>query len=311
MLKTKLKSFIIASLIGGTLLIPGKVQAFQVNNNQTVDANKVWTITFTDEVGFDDLTKKGIKVLDKEGNAINVTLGLGADNKSIIVIPPQNGYKPGESYKILVDTAAHSKKGKAMKQQRVMDFNIKTESSSNIGNKYVFTSDEDLNKKEFIDLKSGEVIFDGNDVTAKLALRHIPDKLVFNSISTPDNRIEYSWEVKISDGKNQYILWANHTKFPGDKEIELPLLNGVQVSVDKVDEGSFLHQNYSSLSIADGTLEFDKEHNSLILHGQVPGLDVNNISYIEVESAYDTIDENDIDGDYSSDKVLVLDKLSK
>lgn len=313
MLKTKLKSLVIASLVGGLLLFPGKAKAFQVNDNQTVDANKIWTVRFTDEVGFDDLTKSGIKVVDSNGNTVNVVLSLGVDNRSIIVTPPQEGYEAGEAYKIVVDTNAHSKKGKSMKQQRVMNFNIKDNSSSNIGNTYTFTSDEDLSEKEFVDLKSGEVKFDGNNVTAKLNLREIPDKLVFNNASTLDYRVEYSWEIQIGDGKNQYILWASHAKFPGDEQIELPISQGVKVNVNKVDEGSLLEGNYSTSVIGEATLKIDEANNSLTISGQIPGLDVNNISYIKVAAVYDTIssEDDDAEGEYSSDEMLLLDKLTK
>ena len=101
-----------------------KVSAFQIADNQTVDTNKIWTIRFTNEVGYDDLTKQGTTVVDSKGNMVNVTLSLGQDSKSIVVTAPQGGYKSGENYTLSIGKNVHSKNGKTLKQIRKINFNI-------------------------------------------------------------------------------------------------------------------------------------------------------------------------------------------
>lgn len=280
-------------------LITSKANAFQVTDGQTVDTNKTWTIRFTDEVGFDDLTKEGITVTDSKGAKAAVTVSAGTDNKSVIVNAPQGGYTPGESYTLTIGTNAHSKEGKSLKQQRTLHFNIKNSSD---GKTYNFTSDEDLSLKEFVDLKGGEINFNGSNVTAKLKLRGIPAKLNFNKSTTKDKVYEYDWTVFISDGTNEYEMFTYHEKKPGSTETVMPIQDGVASQVNKVYEGSFKQGDWSSEPIGEATLTVDTQNNSLILTGQIPGLDASKVSYLEVEADYDT------EGDYSSDNVIVLDK---
>lgn len=127
-MKNKILLIICISIF--TLLLPNGVKAFQVTDNQTVDSNKVWTIKFTDEVGFDDLTKNSIIITDSKGNKLNVILDLGQDNKTIIVNSPVDGYTEGENYTLSVGKNAHDKKGKQMKQNREIHFNIKKSTSN-------------------------------------------------------------------------------------------------------------------------------------------------------------------------------------
>lgn len=100
------------------------VLAFQINDYQTVDSDKIWTIKFTGQVGFDDLTKQNIVVKDSKGNNVNVSMDLQQDNKSIVVNPPESGYAAGESYTLTIGQKVHSQDGVNMKQQRVLHFNI-------------------------------------------------------------------------------------------------------------------------------------------------------------------------------------------
>lgn len=113
------------------ILVQVKVHAFQITDNQTVDANKTWIIRFTDTVGFDDLTKSAIVVTDSKGSAVKVTTSEGNDSKSILVNAPQGGYTPGESYILNIYIKAHSNKGKNLKQIRSIHFNIDTNDKNN------------------------------------------------------------------------------------------------------------------------------------------------------------------------------------
>jgi Trypsin-like serine proteases, typically periplasmic, contain C-terminal PDZ domain len=119
-------------LVSTLIFIPKNVLAFQVNDNQVVDTNKVWTIRFTGEVGFDSLTQQGITVVDSKDNTVNVSLALGSDNKSITVTPTESGYIPGESYTLTVGKSAHSKNNISMKQDRIIHFSIKLKAINKI-----------------------------------------------------------------------------------------------------------------------------------------------------------------------------------
>ena len=95
-----------------------------IDVEKIVASNKKWTVTFTGDVGYDDLTKNAIIVTDSKGNKTDTTLELGQDNKSIIVYPPTTGYIPGESYTLTVGKQSHNKNGKQMKQDRELHFTI-------------------------------------------------------------------------------------------------------------------------------------------------------------------------------------------
>lgn len=116
------------------ILVQAKVHAFQITDNQTVDVNKTWTISFTDAVSFDDSTKSAIVVTDSKGNPVKVTTSEGNNSKSILVNAPKGGYTPGESYILTIYTSAHSNKGKNLKQIRSIHFNIEASSQNNSGN---------------------------------------------------------------------------------------------------------------------------------------------------------------------------------
>lgn len=117
--------FIAGLVFSMLLLLSPSVKAVNFTDNQTVDANKAWTIKFTDEVGFDDSTKQGITVTDSNGNKVNMGIQLGQDSKTVIVTAPEGGYTPDEKYILTVSSKVHAKNGKSLKHSIVLNFNIK------------------------------------------------------------------------------------------------------------------------------------------------------------------------------------------
>jgi lysophospholipase L1-like esterase len=97
----------------------------ETKNSQAVASDKKWTVTFTGEVGYDDLTKNAIVVTDSKGEKVDITSDPGTDGKSIIINPPTTGYVSEESYTLTVGKQAHNKNGKQMKQDKVLNFTIK------------------------------------------------------------------------------------------------------------------------------------------------------------------------------------------
>lgn len=108
------------------LLFSPSVKAANFTDNQTVNSNKTWTITFTNAIEFDDATKHGVTVTDNVGNAISVGVNLGQDKKTIIVTAPEGGYTAGKSYTLNVGKKIHSIKGKALNNECTLHFNIRS-----------------------------------------------------------------------------------------------------------------------------------------------------------------------------------------
>lgn len=122
--------FIIGTLFSIFLLCSSNVKAVNFTDNQTVDANKTWTIKFNNEIQLDDLTKQSIRVIDNRGNAADVSLKLGQDGKSVIVTAPEYGYGGGKSYTLHVGNKVHSINGKTLKDDCCLNFNIKRKPNS-------------------------------------------------------------------------------------------------------------------------------------------------------------------------------------
>ncbi|OAA90653.1 glycoside hydrolase family 113 [Clostridium ljungdahlii] len=164
---SKFKNVILmAAIFSLFLLISFNVQAASFTDNQTVDSNKTWTIKFTSDIGFDDLTKQSITVTDSKGTKVNVGLQLGQDGRTITVTAPQGGYTSGKSYILNIGNKVHSTKGKVLNKEYKLNFNIKSN-----GNK-IFSG-----KK----IKSGSLSI---DYDIKQALSDI-DKFKLNTLNIP------------------------------------------------------------------------------------------------------------------------------
>ena len=121
------KSFCVKSIftLGLLLLISSHANALDVVQNQVVDSNKEWKITFSDEIVFDSNIKNNIIVRDKDGVKADVKFILGENNKSIYVIPPKDGYVSSKEYELIVDKNIKSVLGKSMKKAQSCKFRIK------------------------------------------------------------------------------------------------------------------------------------------------------------------------------------------
>lgn len=164
----KNKIFIAVFLVSFLWFTP-KAKAAIFNDNQVVSSSKVWTVNFSDEVGFDAVTKNGIIVRDNSGNSIPVQLIVDkVNNKSIKINPPSNGYAPGEKYTLNIGDTVHSAKGKGIKDKVVMHFSIKNDAVNyKIGDS--IKSPESDEKYEIIDLKKADVNGDSKSEDVILA----------------------------------------------------------------------------------------------------------------------------------------------
>lgn len=92
--------------------------------NKVVSSNKTWTVKFTDQVTFDELSKSGIIIKDSIGNIVPVSLQLNSDGKTILVSPPSEGYKSGESYTLTLNDNIRNIKSKKLAHNVNVNFSI-------------------------------------------------------------------------------------------------------------------------------------------------------------------------------------------
>lgn len=122
MKKLSIFTLIISSFL--SIGIASSVKAANFKDNQVVNADKTWTIKFSSEINFDDVSKSGITVKDSKGKAASVTLQLGSDGETIVVLPPSNGYTSGESYTLELDNNVTNSKGKKLGEKVDVHFSI-------------------------------------------------------------------------------------------------------------------------------------------------------------------------------------------
>jgi hypothetical protein len=89
-----------------------------------VPPNKEWTIKFNMPVDPGTITLQNITVKDTSGNAVNVTVEMGNDGRSVIVKPPPEGYTPGQVYTLHIGRDIKSTSGLCLKNAVKMRFII-------------------------------------------------------------------------------------------------------------------------------------------------------------------------------------------
>ncbi|MCD5324602.1 MULTISPECIES: hypothetical protein [Pontibacillus] len=90
-------------------------------SGKEVPADKEWTITFNTSVEYDELSES-ITVKDQSGEKVKVTVEK-VNDQMLKVLPPQEGYKVGESYALRVGEIASNRKV-MMKDGITMKFTI-------------------------------------------------------------------------------------------------------------------------------------------------------------------------------------------
>jgi|GEM_PF-647000 hypothetical protein len=107
-----------------SIISASSVKAANFKDNQVVSSNKTWTVKFTDQVTFDELSKSGIIIKDSNGNIVPVSLQLNSDGKTILVSPPSDGYKSGESYTLTLNDNIRNIKSKKLAHNVNVNFSI-------------------------------------------------------------------------------------------------------------------------------------------------------------------------------------------
>lgn len=122
---------IIFMFIFFSLFIGFNAKAEVFKDNQTVDKNRTWTITFTKPVEINDNTRQSIYVFDRDtGINANIKLNITNNGKSIEIDAPDDGYKPGVTYCLNITEDMKSQDNKILKNPLTLTFSIKDDSSA-------------------------------------------------------------------------------------------------------------------------------------------------------------------------------------
>ncbi|KGN02300.1 hypothetical protein Z969_05895 [Clostridium novyi A str. 4570] len=94
--------------------------------SMNVPKDKKFLINFNKEIDEKSITKDTLMVIDKNGKIMNTEIHLCTDNKTIIVLPPKEGYIEGEQYAILIKKGIKALDSSVIKKQVVMIFTVKS-----------------------------------------------------------------------------------------------------------------------------------------------------------------------------------------
>ncbi|EET84200.1 conserved hypothetical protein, partial [Clostridium carboxidivorans P7] len=107
-------------------ILQSSVVCAKINDNQTVEPSKIWTVTFTQELVLNESNKQNITVKDSKGNVVSCKLTLGQDGKSVIINPPAEGFISGEKYTLNIGNQLKSKSGKKIRSAKTINFTIRS-----------------------------------------------------------------------------------------------------------------------------------------------------------------------------------------
>lgn len=198
------------------------ILAFNLENEQVVTKDKIWTITFNYSMVLDDLAYENIVVIDNEGEKVNVILELSEDKKSILVKPPIGEYELGAKYQLSISDKLQSIEGKKLNQGASIKFVIENPVYiSKVNNINLFIKKGQpytLQKKVTVDLSNGirrdrDVIWDSSIVdTSKVGVYIFKGKVegyALEVILTLTVGVDYNELVKASPVKAK-LQWDSN-----------------------------------------------------------------------------------------------------
>ncbi|MBZ9633900.1 L,D-transpeptidase family protein [Clostridium sp. FP1] len=163
------------------------VLAVNLQDEQKVAKDKIWTITFNYSILSDELAYDNITVINDQGQKMNVILELSEDKKKVIIKPPIDGYVEGGKYQLNIGDKLQSIEGKPLTKAHSIMFVIEKPVSilkvNNInlsikqGQAYI------PQKKVTVDLSNGirqdkDVIWDSSIVdTTKVGIHTLKGKV--------------------------------------------------------------------------------------------------------------------------------------
>ncbi|ABK60400.1 Ig-like domain-containing protein [Clostridium novyi] len=209
-MKTKNK-FLIMLLFSLIFMCNGKAFASD-NSIKQIDApknpvaiDKKWKINFSKQLDKAALTKDAIKVLDKNGQAIDINLILSGDEKSVEVVLAKSKYTKGETYSIVITNKIKDKTNKPLKQETRMSFTIENGTTTGgSGSSSSTTTSE--NKESTANINPSIKKAREGLVKIKPLLKTENEKqLVDYLINTIDERVKNpSYKINSDDVKKRY-----------------------------------------------------------------------------------------------------------
>lgn len=97
-----------------------------------VDKNKLWSVTFNDNLDYSKLSNDSIIVTDNLGNKENIKIINGPSSNMITVLPPSGGYKDNKDYVLTISKQIYSSKNKQLKEEKRLYFKTKEKSEDTI-----------------------------------------------------------------------------------------------------------------------------------------------------------------------------------
>lgn len=198
------------------LFINQPVHADVIENSRSgILPDKVWTITFSNNVNYDYVNTAYICVYDGSGNEVDLDLKVNPSNQKQVIVKPKSGaYTLGKTYTLIISKGFSDEKGNKIGQDYKMQFSI---------------------KKQLIDTADFKVQVNKDMGVAVISI---------NSITSPDIRkykVEGQDDPEIEEeiGEKAYILgsYQNVTVYFYDdsgKEIGSCLLNIQKASDSQV-----------------------------------------------------------------------------
>lgn len=129
----------------------------ETDEEHIVLPNKVWNITFSDEMSLASMKESLIFVTDENGKKMKVSILYDKEKKTVTVKPPKNGYPSKMKYELYIDRRVKSVYGKELRKNRRITFFVKETlpvvASKDELNKHFLTILKD--QKRAVELSSG------------------------------------------------------------------------------------------------------------------------------------------------------------
>lgn len=74
----------------------------QIKDGQIVNAYKTWSIKFSKNVLWNEISQNSIIVVNENGENARASVNIGQDKTTVLVKPPTGGYLNGKKYKLLI-----------------------------------------------------------------------------------------------------------------------------------------------------------------------------------------------------------------
>lgn len=189
------------------------------NTRYDIQPDKVWKVKFNQKIDSSSLVDDAVTVMDDNEQRVQVKVRLKIDDTSILeIVPPEDGYKLGETYTLYVSDKIKNISGEKLSKSIQMKFSIKA-TLNDYASAKVEVGPSTFSNFKVITIK---------DTTLKSAVKY----WVENQFSEYDNEKVYlGAKVEVIISTNNAIV---HFYDADDKEIASGVLN-VENASDKIE----------------------------------------------------------------------------